>query len=157
MFLIIQLFGPAHHDHSQVKQALNRRKSSHTRLVKNYEKLRQEMQEAISQGTAPIDIKVPASMANANLWDLDVDDDLWMDIARDDRYENENLPKWLYDMPTKKGIRAMLEIQRCDEELDQLDHERGVLYSWLQVQAEQLRLASCIAQGELYYECQSLR
>ena len=115
------------------------------------------MLDAISQGTAPIDIKVPASMANANLWDLDVDDDVWMDIARDDRFENKNLPKWLYDIPTKKGIQAMLEVQRCNEELYRLDHERGVLHSWLQVQAEQLRLASCIAQGELYYECHSLR
>jgi hypothetical protein len=73
---------------------------------------------------------------------------VWMDIAQDAHFQNKDLPKWLCDIPTKQGIRAMLEIQRCDEELERLDHERGVMYSWLQGQGEQLHLASCIAQGE---------
>jgi hypothetical protein len=51
----------------------------------------------------------------------------------------------------------MLEVQRCDEELERLDHKRGVMYSWLQAQAEQLDLASRTAQGELYYKYHSLR
>jgi len=110
------------------------------------------MQDMVSQGTAPTNFKIPASMANTNLWDLDVDDDLWMDIAQDACFQNKVLPKWLCDIPTKQGIRAMLEVQRCDEELERLDHERGVMYSWLQAQGEQLHLASCIAQSELYYE-----
>jgi hypothetical protein len=115
------------------------------------------MQDAVSQGIAPINIQIPASMGNAKLWDLDVDDDVWMDIAQDAHFEKKNLPKWLYDIPTKQGIRAMLEVQRCDEELEWLDHECGVMYSWLQAQAEQLDLASRTAQGELYYKYHSLR
>ena len=111
------------------------------------------MQDIVSQGTAPINIKIPASMANTKLWDLDVDDDVWMDIAQDARFQNKDLPNWLCDIPTKQGIRAMLEVQRCDEELERLDHERGVMYSWLQAQGEQLHLASCIAQGGLYSKC----
>jgi hypothetical protein len=136
-----------------VKQALNRRKGSHTRLLKSYEKLRHEMQNMVSQGTAPLNIKIPASMANAKLWDLDVDDDVWMDIAQDACFQNKGLPKWLGDIPTRRGIRAMLEVQRCDEELERLDHERARMCSWLQAQEKQLHLASCIAQGELSYEC----
>ena len=110
------------------------------------------MEDMVSQGAAPINVNIPASMADAKLWDLDVDDDVWMNIAQDARFKNKDLPKWLCDAPTKQGIRAMLEVQRCDEELERLDHERGVMYSWLQAQGEQLYHASCIAQGWLYYQ-----
>lgn len=108
------------------------------------------MQDAVSRGTAPMNIKIPASMSNVKLWDLDVDDDVWMDIAQDARFQNRNSPKWLYDIPTRQGIRAMLEVQRCDEELERLDHEHGVMRSWLQAQGEQLHLAGYIAQGKFF-------
>ncbi len=110
------------------------------------------MQDMVSQGTAPINIEIPASLANAKLWDLDVDDDLWMDIAQDTHFQNNDLPKWLCDIPTRQGIHMMLEIRQCDEEVEQLNHEHGAMYSWLQAQGEQLDHTSCIAQGELYYE-----
>ena len=41
----------------------------------------------------------------------------------------------------------MLDLQRSDEELERLNHERGVMYTWLQGQGEQLQLASHMAQG----------
>jgi hypothetical protein len=114
------------------------------------------MENMASQGAAPINVKIPASLANAKLWDLDVDDDLWTEIAQDAHFQNKDLPKWLCDKPTRQGIRAMLELQRCDEELERLDYERSAMHSWLQTEDKQLHLASCIAQGELYYESHPL-
>ena len=110
------------------------------------------MEEMVSQGTTPVNIKIPASLANAKLWDLDVDDEIWMEIAQDAHFQDKGMPKWLCDIPTQRGIRAMLEVQRCNEELERLDHERDGMYSWLRAQEDQLYLAGCIAQGKLYNE-----
>jgi len=142
----------AHHDHVQLKHNLNRRKGSHDRLIKSYEKLRRTMQEFIDTGRAPNGVDIPAPIVQEKLWDLDVDDDLWADLTRHGAFQDKDAPKWLTDRPTKQGIRAMLELDRCMEELERLDHERGVMYRWLQQQREQLRLASglAIAQGESY-------
>ena len=143
----ISLTSPlANHDHSQLKQGLNRRKGGHARLVKSYEKLRQEMQDLIAHGDAPPGAIVPNQLASDKLWDLDVDDDLWMDLAQDGQYQDDT-PRWLYDQPTWQGIRAMLNLQHSAEELKRLHHECGVMYTWLQGQGEQLQLAYHMAQG----------
>jgi len=139
-------FSLANRDHAQLKQSLNRRKGGHERLVKSYEKLRQEMQDLIAHGDAPTGATIPNQLSIERLWDLDVDDDLWMDLARDGQYQDD-APRWLYDEPTKRGIRAMLDLQRCDEELERLDHEHSVMHTWLRGQREQLQLASHTAQG----------
>ena len=139
-------FSLANHDHVQLKQGLNRRKGGHERLVKSYERLRQEMQGLITCGDAPTGASVPNQLSSERLWDLDVDDDVWTDLARDGQYQDD-APGWLCDVPTKQGIRAMLDLQRSNEEIERLEHERGVMYAWLRGQGEQLQLASRIAQG----------
>jgi hypothetical protein len=105
------------------------------------------MQDLIAQGDAPIGSTVPNQLSNEKLWDLDVDDDLWMDLAQDGQYQDDDAPRWLYDEPTKRGIRAMLDLQRSEEELERLGHERNVMYTWIREQEKQLQLASHIAQG----------
>jgi hypothetical protein len=139
-------FSLANRDHAQLKQSLNRRKGGHEQLIKSYEKLRQEMQGLIAHGDAPPGAVVPNQLASKKLWDLDIDDDLWMDLARDGQYQDD-APSWLYHQPTQQGIRAMLDLQRAEEELERLEHERSVMYSWLLGQGEQLQLARHMAQG----------
>ena len=105
------------------------------------------MQDLILQGDSPIGSRVPAPISSEHMWELGVDNELWAEIVQDDQFQDKDAPKWLCDGPTKKGIRAMLELRRCDEELERLAHERGVMCAWLQGQGEQLKLAGCIAQG----------
>jgi hypothetical protein len=104
------------------------------------------MQDLITQGKAPPCAIVPRQLAGERLWDLDVDDDLWMDLTQDRQYQDD-VPRWLYDQPTKQGICTMLDLQCSEEELKQLNHEHSVMSTWLQGQGEQLQLASPIAQG----------
>ena len=106
------------------------------------------MQDLMLEGDAPIGSKVPAPIDSKTMWELDVDNELWTEIFQDDQFQDKDAPKWLCDGPTKKGIRALLELRRCDEELERLTHERGVMYAWLQGQREQLKHAGSIAQGE---------
>ena len=124
------IFLLANHDHAQLKQGLNRRKGGHERLVKSYKKPRQEMHDLIACGDAPPGAIVPNKLASEKLWDLDVDDDLWMDLAQDGQ-DQDDAPRWLYHQPTQQGIRAMLNLQRAEEELKRLNHECGVMYTWL--------------------------
>ena len=139
-------FSLGNHHHAQLKQGLNRHKGDHECLVKSYEKLQQEMQDLITHGDAPTGATVPNQLSSKRLWHLDVDDDLWVDLAQDGQYQ-EDTPRWLFDEPMKKGIQAMLDLQRSEEEIEQLDYERGVMYRWLQGQVAQLQRASHISQG----------
>jgi hypothetical protein len=69
------------------------------------------MQDLTLQGDAPIGSKVPAPVSSKNMWDLDVDNKLWMEIVRDNQFQDKDMPKWLCDGPTKKGIRTVLELR----------------------------------------------
>ncbi len=69
------------HDHAQLKQGLNQCKGGHEQLVKSYKKLQQEMQGLITCGDTPTGATVPNQLSSERLWDLDVDDDLWTDLA----------------------------------------------------------------------------
>jgi hypothetical protein len=104
------------------------------------------MQDLITHGDTPPGAVVPSQLASDKLWDLDVDDDLWMDLARDGQYQDDT-PSWLYHQPTQQGIRAMLDLQRAEEEIEQLEHECNVMFTWLLGLGKQLRLASHMAQG----------
>ena len=137
----------ANRDHSQLKHGLNRRKGGHEQLVKSYEQLRQKMQDLIAHEGAPEGAVVPSQLPSDKLWDLDVDNELWMELARDERHQDDAPCQWLYDQPTQRGIRAMLDVQRSEEEIERLRHEGDSMYRWLRGQAEKLKLAGDMAQG----------
>jgi hypothetical protein len=139
-------FSLANHDHTQLKQNLNRCKGGHERLIKSYEKLRQEMQDLIAHGDVPLGAVVPSQLASNKLWDLDIDDDLWMDLTRDGQYQDD-APSWLYHQPMQQGIHTMLDLQRTEEEIERLEHECNVMFTWLLGLGKQLRLTSHMAQG----------
>jgi hypothetical protein len=62
---------------------------------------------------------------------LDVDDDIWQDIGPDDAYDDTEPPLWLKDDGVRDGIKAMLELDRCDEEKPRLFHDCRALRYWL--------------------------
>lgn len=104
------------------------------------------MQDLITKNAAPEGAIIPKPFPSEMLWDLDVDNQLWIDLAQDNQ-QPDDAPKWLYHQPTQQGIRAMLDIRRSDEELERLNHERGAMHTWLQRQAEHLQVAGQMAQG----------
>lgn len=64
------------------------------------------------------------------LWQLDVDDAIFQDVGLDDRFDDEEFPRWLCDDQVRAGIKAMLEIDRCDEEDVRLWKENLALRVW---------------------------
>ncbi|KAJ3791459.1 hypothetical protein GGU11DRAFT_761592, partial [Lentinula aff. detonsa] len=59
------------------------------------------------------------------------DDNIWQDIGLDEMTDLEELPLWLCDEGVRKGIQAKLELDRCNEELRHLTHERKTLREWM--------------------------
>ncbi|KAL0571409.1 hypothetical protein V5O48_010560 [Marasmius crinis-equi] len=60
------------------------------------------------------------------LWTLDVDDTIWQDAGLTDARDGKPIPRWLGD----EGICAMLEQDRCQEEITRLQHKRDALQDW---------------------------
>ena len=83
----------------------------------------------IELGRAPVNASVPHSLVNKNIWDLDVDDPIWTDPAL---YSGgEAVPRWMYDTIFKAGIRAVIQLDRCNEESERLEHETQAFIGWV--------------------------
>ncbi|KAJ7220486.1 hypothetical protein GGX14DRAFT_532534 [Mycena pura] len=86
------------------------------------------------------------------LWQLDVDDDIWQDIGLDDDDDvrTKEPPLWLCDERVRSGIKAVLELDRCDEEDYWLITERCSMQVWFAEEWEVVNLAMEEAGASLY-------
>ena len=63
---------------------------------------------------------------------MDVDDDIWQDIGlTDNNDEDLDIPAWLGDEHVRKGIKSLLELDRCMEEQRRLISECISMRQWL--------------------------
>lgn len=61
------------------------------------------------------------------LFAMDVDDAIWEDIEVDD---DVVAPAWLCDEDTRRGIRYLHQLERCEEEEERLTYERCAIQEW---------------------------
>ncbi|THU86667.1 hypothetical protein K435DRAFT_683215 [Dendrothele bispora CBS 962.96] len=110
---------------NHTREAIQRREPGIANLATKYNKLCDEMAELIRRRKAPRSAVVPKKIERTTLFDLDVDEEIWQDVSlRDD---DEDPPLWLCNENVRKGIRAMLELERCDEEMTRLRMQRRAL------------------------------
>ncbi|KAJ7097300.1 hypothetical protein B0H15DRAFT_920938 [Mycena belliarum] len=99
--------------------------------IPEYNKLCIEISTLIRDGKAPRGSVAPVQIQAKGIWQLDVDDAVWQDVGLD---EDEDAitepPPWLSDEKVRSGIRAMLELDRCDEEDTRLRREWCSLQVW---------------------------
>ncbi|EIN12249.1 hypothetical protein PUNSTDRAFT_60254, partial [Punctularia strigosozonata HHB-11173 SS5] len=113
--------------------AIQQREPGIQALARRYNTLCIEMSDLIKRGAAPPGAQAPTPIDVKSLWNLDVDDPIWHDTGlMDEDLGEEAYPRWFADDAVRKGIRAMLEIDRCNEELARLRKERTTLQEWLQ-------------------------
>lgn len=87
----------------------------------------------IKKKQAPRGARAPHPIASDGLFKLDVDDDIWQDVGLDDSdiSTKGEIPQWLGDENVRKGIKSMLELDRCNEEERRLSYERSAMQDWL--------------------------
>jgi len=117
---------------ANAKAQINRREPTIKNLLKKYNALALKVGEmqlkraGVPQGAqAPLPIQIRAD----ELWDLDVDSDIWNDIGLTDEEETD-LPLWLADDDMRKAIKNRIESRRCVEEGNRLQKEVLALQSW---------------------------
>jgi hypothetical protein len=80
----------------------------------------------------------PKKLERGTLFDLDVDEDIWQDIGLNDDGGTEPLA-WMADKNVRSGIRSMLELDRCEEEMSRLRMNRLALQEWFTDEWQTLR------------------
>ncbi|KAL0569924.1 hypothetical protein V5O48_012042 [Marasmius crinis-equi] len=116
--------------HSQISQSLKRREPGIQALARDYNSLVTTMEDLRKQNRAPANAVIPEKIPMDRLFTLDVDDSIWQDVGLTDKYDNSQPPAWLADDSVRTGIRAILERDRCIEEIQHLSQERNAMQQW---------------------------
>lgn len=122
--------------YSHTEAAVKRREPTISKLNTQYNKLCGEINKLVKERKAPTGAVAPDPIPPKRLWQLDVDDGIWQDVGLED--DDDELggqvagqpPLWLCDEQVRSGIKAMLELDRCDEEDVSLKKERCALQVW---------------------------
>ncbi|THU96545.1 hypothetical protein K435DRAFT_819426 [Dendrothele bispora CBS 962.96] len=117
-------------DHTE--SAVKRRDPGIQELVRKYNRLVNEMRDLIMLKKCPPKAVAPELIDVKGLFSLDIDDAFWQNIGLDSQDENcpNGPPPWMADEDVRKGIRSMLEIDRCNEEDDRLAREMQSMKEW---------------------------
>jgi hypothetical protein len=66
------------------------------------------------------------------------------------------IPRWLEDSDVREGIRAMLKLDRCCEELSRINREAENLCRWFGCELAAIELALLNPSCELFYSFQGI-
>lgn len=141
---------------SHIQKQVKRHEPGVVQLASKYNKLCADMAALKANGGAPKQSIIPSKIEREGLFKLDVDDDIWQDIGlNEDDFEGV-IPAWLGDEPTRQGIKAMLEKDRCLEEEQRLSLERCSLQEWLMSEWESVLTAKehCQLNVNILYQLQ---
>ncbi len=100
-------------------------------LARKYNNLCGELIVMIKEKKAPRGAIGPVKIDMETLFKLDVDDDIWQDIGLTNTDSMQNIPAWLGDKDVRKGIKALLEFDRCEEEKRRLIEEHISMQQWM--------------------------
>ncbi|KIN96815.1 hypothetical protein M404DRAFT_162255, partial [Pisolithus tinctorius Marx 270] len=89
----------------------------------------------------------PNPIPSKGIFQLDVDSDIWQDGLEE---LSASTPRWLADESVHKGIRLMLEVDRCNEEERRLSRERAIMQEWFSM--EWLSVKSALENLDEYYK-----
>ncbi|KAF8147021.1 hypothetical protein K438DRAFT_1989989 [Mycena galopus ATCC 62051] len=126
---------------AHIEDAVKRGDPGIQEVLRQYNRLCNEMAKLISHKKAPKNAVALKPIDRDSIWGLDVNDEIWQDIGLDDAYDQTEPPLWLKGDKVRNGIRAMLEVDRCDEEKPRLFHECRALHYWLSEEWVAVKLA----------------
>ncbi|KAJ7840689.1 hypothetical protein B0H14DRAFT_3457896 [Mycena olivaceomarginata] len=112
--------------YSHMEAAVKRREKGIQNLAFEYNKQCAKVAQLIRDKNAPRGMLAPRPIPDGELWKLDVDDEIWEDVGLDDdeTAQQTTPPLWLCDDGVRAGIKAVLQIDRSNEEDIRLKKER---------------------------------
>lgn len=113
---------------AHTESSIKRREPTLIRLVATYKTLCEQISHQIRSRKAPRGAQHPVPIPREGLFQMTVDDEIWNDIGLVD--EAGAPPEWLANEDVRLGIRLMLEVDRCEEELRRLRREMVNLQDW---------------------------
>ncbi|KAJ6471983.1 hypothetical protein C8R45DRAFT_936644 [Mycena sanguinolenta] len=117
--------------HAHTESSVKRREPTIAKIAAEYNKLCTQITKLIADRKAPRGAIAPVPIPTKGLWQLDVDDVIFQDVGLDDNEDDiTEPPSWLCDDKVRSGIKAMLELDRCDEEDARLRRELRALRVW---------------------------
>ncbi|KAJ7472816.1 hypothetical protein FB451DRAFT_1175525 [Mycena latifolia] len=114
---------------THTESAVKRREPQISHLKTDYNKLCDAIAVEIRKGRALARAIAPERIETKALCALDVDDAIWQDAGLQEDEEVE-VPLWLSSDTVHSSIRAMLELDRANEEDKILAKERQALRAW---------------------------
>jgi hypothetical protein len=131
---------------AHVQSQIDHHQPGITKLVVKYNDIVTQMAEHIRLGKAPKNSICPKFIDRKNLFQLDIDSDIWHDVGL---HEGEvNAPPWLKDDEVRAAIQAHLQIERCMEQQQWLSFERHNLQIWAVEQLEAFDVLEKAALGK---------
>jgi hypothetical protein len=106
---------------NHVANSVKHREPAIQRLVKSYNAMCTQMRQL-----APRRAYLPCPLDMSGLYKMDVDDVIWHDAGLGEETDGD-LPRWMCDENVRKGIKCLLELDRCIEEEHRLQRERCIL------------------------------
>ncbi|KAL0571162.1 hypothetical protein V5O48_010801 [Marasmius crinis-equi] len=116
--------------HSQIAQSVKRKDPGIQKLARSYNEKVSTMERMVASRKAPRNAVPPKRIPMDQLFSLDVDDEIWQDVGLTDEWDTTTPPPWLADDSVRSGIRGMLDVDRSQEELLRLRHERNAMQYW---------------------------
>ncbi|KAF7338870.1 hypothetical protein MSAN_02210100 [Mycena sanguinolenta] len=118
--------------HAHTESAVKRREPTISKLATEYNKLCKQIDTLIRAKKAPRKAIAPLPIPREGLWQLNVDNAIFQDVGLDDHDDDyhDHPPLWLCDEKVRTGIKAMLDLDCCDEEDARLRGKPLALQAW---------------------------
>jgi len=132
--------------HQQTQKAISKREPALKTAIRKFNGYCDTLAE-LAEADSDIDVPTPSHLSTK------------IDILRDDPYLMEDVwihpktgppPRWITDVNVRKGIRAMLKKDRCQEELRRLGLEADNLCRWFGRELAAVKLASRLPASESF-------
>ncbi|KAF7372931.1 hypothetical protein MSAN_00499800 [Mycena sanguinolenta] len=133
---------------AHTEAAVKRRQPKISNLVREYNKLCDAMGHEIRTRKAPRGAIAPDRIDPKKVYALDVDDSIWQDVGLEDDDDRAEPPPWLTDDKVRGGIRAVLQLDRADEEDAMLAKERRSMRAWFIEEWDVVNMAMADAANE---------
>ncbi|CAK5282226.1 unnamed protein product [Mycena citricolor] len=141
---------------THIEDAVRRRDRSIKDVCRLYNRLCKELEELIRLGCAPRNAIAPREIIEQDIWALDVDAEIWLDVGLMEADEETEPPLWMKSDAVRQGIQAMLEQDRCNEEEPRLFHECRALRWWMaeewEVVTRGMKLAAEDGEAAIVYQ-----